>query len=117
MALNAGQHLRMLLGEDTPSGGDDSDTMFKDAEIQHFLDITPDVERAAFEGWKAKAARLSTLVDTTEGNAQKKYSQSYQNALDMMKIYAKAGGSVDGVSTAGRTRVGRIVRPAVFDGN
>lgn len=110
MALNDAQQLRMLLGEDTPSGSDDSDTMFKDAEIEHFISTTPNLERAAYEGWRVKAARLSTLVDTTEGNAQKKYSQMMAHAQDMMKTYSRSGGG----PTDGRTRIGKITRPAVF---
>jgi hypothetical protein len=109
MALKPTAKLRSLLGEDIPKGGSDEDTMFADAEIQDYLDGNPNIERAAYEGWRVKLARLSNLVDTTEGNAQKKYSQLRDAALEQVKLYSKSSGG----PTEGRTRVGQIKRPAV----
>lgn len=109
MALADNIKLRQLLGEDIPDGGTDEDTMFTDQEIIDLLDSNPDVERAAYEGWRAKAARFASLVDTTEGNSQKKFSQLLDNAESMVKLYLRS--SVG--PTEGRTRVGRIRRPGV----
>lgn len=109
MALTDTDRLRGLLGESIPDGGTEKDTMFSDEEIQDFLDSTPDIERAAYEGWRVKAARLSTLVDTTEGNSQRKFSQAYDKAMEMVKSYARSAGG----STEGRARVGTIRRPAI----
>lgn len=108
MALTPEENLRLMLGEDIPEGGDESSTMFTDDEIAEFIRSTPDVERAAYEGWRVKAAKLSSLVDTTEGNAQRKFSQLMDNALDMAKMYQRSSSG----PTEGRTRVGRIKRPA-----
>jgi hypothetical protein len=83
--------------------------MFLDEEIQDFLDSTPSVERAAYEGWRVKAARLSTLVDTTEGNSQRKFSQAYDKALEQIKLYQRSSAG----ATEGRSRVGSIKRPAI----
>lgn len=109
MAMSPADELRQLLGEDIPTGGSDADTLFKDEEILHYLEQNPDVERAAYQGWRVKAARLSNLVDTTEGNVQRKFSQLLDNANTMLRTYQR---SSEG-PTEGRTRVGRITRPGV----
>lgn len=103
------QRLRAVLGESLEPGGRDQDTLFTDLEIDGFIDSTPDLERAAYEGWRVKAARLSNLVDTTEGNTSRKYSQLHDQALEMVKLYQRSSGG----PTEGRARVGRIKRPAV----
>lgn len=102
--------LRALLGEDYPDGGDASDTLFTDEEIQRYLDDNSEsIERAAYDGWRIKAARLSSLVDSTEGNISRKYSQLAVRAGEMVKLYARASTG----ATEGRTRVGRASRPGV----
>lgn len=108
MALTDDEKLRQLLGESLPPEGTDVDTLFSDDEITQFLEDSPNIERAAYEGWRVKAARLSSLVDTTEGNAQRKFGQLLDNALDMIKVYQRSSGG----PTEGRTRIGRISRPA-----
>lgn len=109
MALPAEVRLRQLLGEDIPPDGTEADTLFSEEEIVDLIESNPDLERAAFEGWRVKAARLSSLVDTTEGNAQRKFSQLLDNAETMIKIYQRSSGG----ATEGRSRVGRIVRPGI----
>lgn len=108
--LEESDRLRQLLGEEIPDGSDAGDTLFKDSEIEDFLERAGgNAERAAYEGWRVKAAKLSSLVDNTEGNVQRKFSQLLTNANIMIKVYAKAS---DG-PTEGRTRVGRIRRGPV----
>ena len=109
MALTPQAKLRQLLGEDIPSDGSEEDTLFSSEEILGFLENNSDIERAAYEGWRVKAARLSNLVDTTEGNVQRKYSQLLGAAQDMMKSYSRTSSG----PTEGRTRVGRARRPGV----
>lgn len=110
MALTDSQRLRALLGEDIPANGAATDTLFTDEEILDFLDqTTGNVERAAYEGWRVKAARLANLVDTTEGNSQKKFSQLLDNANDMIKLYLRSSSG----PTEGRTRIGRARRAGV----
>lgn len=109
MALTDTDRLRSLLGEDIPRDGKDSDTLFSEEEIQDLLVRFGDMERAAYEGWRVKAARLSNLVDTTEGNVQRKFSQLLAGAQDMMKSYSRSSSG----ATDGRTRIGRAVRPGV----
>lgn len=109
MPITQNEKLRQLLGEDVPTNGTEYDTLFTDEEIVDLLESSPGVERAAYEGWRVKAARLSNLVDTTEGNSQKKFSQLLDNANDMIKIYLRSSSG----STEGRTRVGRARRPGV----
>lgn len=110
MALTDDERLRQLLGEQVPEGGHARDTLFSDLEIEDLLELTDsDVERAAYEGWRVKAAKLSSLVDNTEGNIQRKFSQLLDNAETMLKVYQRSSSG----PTEGRTRIGRIVRPGV----
>jgi hypothetical protein len=109
MPLTDGQRLRQLLGETVSPGDSPSDTLFSEEEIDGFLADNSNIERAAYDGWRVKAAKLSNLVDTTEGNSQKKYSQLLDNATEMLKIYQRSSSG----PTEGRTRVGRIKRPGV----
>src|SRR5690349_10456373 len=109
MALTDNEKLRQLLGESIPADGTEADTLFSDEEISDLLSEAPSIDRAAYEGWRAKAAKLSSLVDTTEGNSQKKFSQLRAAALDMVKVYQRSSSG----PTEGRARVGRITRPGV----
>jgi hypothetical protein len=106
MPLTLNERLRQLLGEDIPASGSASDTLFTEEEISDLLEQSNSVERAAYEGWRVKAARLSSLVDTTEGNVQRKFSQLLSNAQDMIKTYSRASEG----PTEGRTRIGQIKR-------
>lgn len=108
--LTDNQRLRDLLGEPIPPGGTEADTLFTEEKITDLLlQANGDLDRAAFEGWRAKAASLSNLVDTTEGNSQRKFSQLLDNANDMVKMYVRSSAG----PTEGRTRVGRIRREPV----
>lgn len=112
MPLAPDVKLRQLLGEMVPPSGTDADTLFTDEEITDLLDGVVDgdgMERAAYEGWRIKAAKLSNLVDNTEGNVQRKFSQLLDNANTMIKTFARSSGG----ATEGRTRIGRAVRPPV----
>lgn len=109
MPITPEMELRQMLGEDIPVGGSEADTLFSDEEIVDFILKNPDLERAAVQGWRVKAARLSNLVDNTEGNVQRKFSQLLDNANDMIRLYLRSSGG----PTEGRTRVGRIRRPGV----
>lgn len=109
MPMTDQDRLRALLGEDIPDGGTAADTLFKDSEIQEFISTSPNLDRAAYEGWRVKAARLSNLVDTTDGNIQRKFSQLLDHANAMVKTFSHTSTG----PTEGRTRVGRAVRPGV----
>lgn len=110
MALTQGERLRQLLGEVVNAGEAAEDTLFTNEEISDLLDQSDnDLERAAYEGWRAKAAKLANLVDTTEGNSSKKFSQLHASSLEMVKLYGRSSGG----NTEGRARVGRIRRPGV----
>ena len=108
--LDPDERLRQQLGEMIPGGGSDADTLFSDDEIDDLLEQYPDMDLAVYEGWKIKAAKLSNLVDTTEGNSQRKFSQLLTNATTMLKTLSKGPGSED---LGGRSRVGKIKRPPV----
>lgn len=109
MAQTDADRLRAMLGEDIPDGGSQADTLFTTDEIVELLAANPNLEIAAYEGWRVKAARLSSLVDTTEGNSQKKFSQLRANAEEMIKLYLRSSQG----PTEGRSRVGRIVREPI----
>lgn len=107
MSLTPQDQLRMYLGEVVGPGQTDEDTLFTDVEIQQFLDDAgSNVTRAAREGWRAKAAKLATLVDVTEGNSSRAMSQAHAQALDMVDHF----NHMTSPKTDGRTRVGRIRR-------
>lgn len=107
MALTDIDRLRSLLGEEVPDGGTDSDTLFSDEKIDDLLLLAgQDVERAAYEGWRIKAAKLSDLVDITEGNASRAMSDAHKHALDMIRHFQRSSGG----PTEGRTRIGSIRR-------
>jgi hypothetical protein len=99
--------IRTKLGERIPQGGDESDTLFTDAEIQEFFELgSDDVLKAIYHGWLAKAAELANLVDTAEGNYSRKFSQLLDHANSMIKYYGRASGG----DALARTRIGKIQR-------
>jgi hypothetical protein len=107
MTISNSERLRMLLGETIADGGKPEDTNFSELEIGQLIeDAGGDLDRAAYEGWRNKAAIYANLVDVTEGNASRAMSDLQGKALDMMKIYARSTAG----PTEGRTRIGKIVR-------
>lgn len=101
------RQLRKLLGEEIPEGGTPEDTLFSDEELQLLLDSNPgNLERAAYDGWKTKAAHFANLVDVTDGNASRAMSDLMDNADKMVKMYQRSSAG----PTEGRTRIGRIRR-------
>lgn len=107
MAISDGDRLRGLLGETIPDGGTPADTNFSEAQIDAWLTMANfDIDRAAVEGWRNKAAMYANLVNVTEGNASRQMSDLHKHALDMVKAFSTSSSSL----TAGRTRIGRIVR-------
>ena len=107
MALTDADRLRNMLGEPVPEGGSATDTLFSEDQIKDLLEQAGDnLERAAFEGWRIKAAHFANLVDVTDGNASRAMSDLLGHANDMVKVYMRASGG----PTEGRARIGRIVR-------
>lgn len=107
MAWLANDRLRALLGESILEGGNDEDTFFSDEDIQNLLDENNGlIRRAAYEGWEMKAANYANLMTVSEGNALRQMSDLFDHAQAMLKQYSAAGNNL----TAGRARVGRIVR-------
>ena len=99
--------LRALLGEQIPEGGTEADTLFSDELLSSWLLVNPDIERAAYDGWRAKAAEMANLVNVTDGAAVREFSDLHEHALNMVRLYQRSSAG----PTEGRTRVGRIVRP------
>lgn len=107
MAVSDEDRLRALIGEKIPDGGDETDTQFSTAQITQILvDCSYNMDRAAFEGWRLKAAIYADLVNVTEGNASRNMSDLHKHALDMAKAYGTSSGNL----TQGRTRIGKIRR-------
>lgn len=105
--LTPEEHLRLLLGEQIPEGGQDTDTMFSDQEISHFLsEGNDDVRAGAYWGWLAKMGNYSNLANVSEGNAARELGELHKAAQRMVTQYS---GYVE-TSGRGRARVGRIVR-------
>jgi hypothetical protein len=99
--------LRGLLGEPIPDGGSDNDTMFTDGALMLLIDDAPDLDRAAWQGWRVKAANFANLVNVVDGASSREFSDLLANAQEMIKLYSRSSG---GGLTVGRTRIGRIVR-------
>lgn len=107
MSLSDSEHLRLLIGEPIPDGKDDTATMFREEEIDHFLEQGGGVVlAAAYWGWLAKMAQYANLVTVNEGNAMREATELHKNAQRMV---ARFEGYV-ATPGKGRARVGRIVR-------
>lgn len=99
--------LRALLGESIQEGSTDADTFFSDIQIANLLSQADNnMNRAAFEGWRMKAAHYASLVNVVEGNAARQMSDLHKHATDMMKHFSTASDS----NVSGRTRIGNIRR-------
>lgn len=98
--------LRYLLGEAIPEDGTEADTLFTDAQLAIWIDASPTLERAAYDGWRSKAAQFANLVTVTDGAASREFSDLLENARAMITLYQRSSAG----PTEGRARVGRIVR-------
>src|ERR1044071_4639966 len=82
--------LRLLLGETVPEGGTADDTLFTDDQIGSWIDTNPSVERAAYDGWRAKAAQFANLVNVVDGAASREFSDLLENARQMVAMYQRS---------------------------
>jgi hypothetical protein len=99
--------LRLYIDDIVPTDGTDPE--FSDAELQSVLDTAMgNPERAAVEAWRWRAAKASSLVDVTEGNASRAMSDMQEHALNMVKHFEASRQG----PTEGRTRIGSIRRRA-----
>jgi hypothetical protein len=69
--------LRLRLAEKIPEPGSASDTIAASSSLL----------QATVLGWQMKAAELSRLVDTEEGDSKRKLSQRYTQAEKMVKVW------------------------------
>ena len=107
MTMTQGDRLRQLLGDTIPPGQHETDCFFGSDEISDLLlNSNGNLERAAVEGWRVKAAAYADLVNVTEGNAVREMAGLHKNALAQIKYYER---TTSGTSS-GRTRIGHIVR-------
>ena len=105
MALTDAGRLRGLLAEVIPPGGSANETLFSDEDIEDLLEQTGgNLDRAAYEGWRRKAAEYADLVNVTEGNSSREMSDLHEHALEMIAYYGRSRFG----PTEGRTRIGRI---------
>ena len=98
--------LRLLLGEEVIEGDTENDSLFTDKQLGYWLENSPSLERAAYDGWRAKAAQFANLVSVTDGAASREFSDLLENAKSMITLYSRSSSG----PTEGRTRIGRIVR-------
>lgn len=94
--------LRAQLGERIPAHGDESDTMFTNAELMDLIAVHGD--KAVLAGWRIKAAEFANLVDTTEGTSKRAMSDLHANALKQIAALES------GVEVARGTRIRRLGR-------
>lgn len=105
MTMTSVQKLRLLTNEDA------SDSDFTDADLQAVLTEKSDnVNRAAAQVWRLKAAKMADMVNITEGNSSRAWSQAYKQALEMAKTFDSLADG-DSPSAGGPTaRPRKIVR-------
>lgn len=72
------------------------------------------VNAAAADLWRQKAAKFSGLVDVTEAGSSRKFSDLHKNALAMATRYDALGSGADAVTgvVVNRPRTRAIVRPS-----
>lgn len=98
--------LRNLVGEKIPDNGTDADTIFSDEEIEELAAQTTDLNGAAREGWRVKAARYADMVDISEAGESAKLSDLHKNALKMVEFFTQEQSNPAG----GSTRLHRLSR-------
>ena len=103
--------VRLLLNEPDDSNG------WTDERIDELLTSTAnpdgslDFNATAAEGWRQKAATLTTLVSITENGSSRSSEQEFEHALAMAKMYGSAVSDETGSDSLPRPRSTRIVRP------
>ncbi len=92
--------------------GDGSDTMFTDSQIAMIYELSgQSVDKSTLEGWRWKMARYAQLVDITESGSDRKMSQKFKQAKEMVDWWRRFIGDTeadDAAAMAGRV-VGRVV--------
>lgn len=98
--------LRGMIGETIPSGGTADDTLVSESQLEAWIAGSTSLDRAAISGWEFKLAEWVGLVNVSDGAASRSFSDLMDHAKYMISYYtSKAEGP-----TAGRSRVGKIVR-------
>jgi hypothetical protein len=92
VALTEQEWFRQMLGESIPTGGTDADTMFTDVQVQEFIDRGTSAEHSIYLGWQAKAAELSTMVNTTEGQTRLDMGVLFDHAMKQVAGWEAAAG-------------------------
>lgn len=93
--------LRLLLGEP-----DASDSLFTDDQLSVWLQIEPNLNYAAWHGWRVKAAHFANLVTSIDGSTTRMFSDLLANANVMVDQYRTLA-----TNRNLRARIGKIVRP------
>lgn len=93
--------VREMVGET-----DTANSLFTNEQITSWIAEASSLEGAALTGWRRKAAHWANLVNVTDGAASREFSDLYTHAESMIKFYGKLALG----PTAGRSRVGRIIR-------
>lgn len=92
--------------------GDGSDTFFTDVALDDLLAYAgDDLNIATLEGWLRKEARYSRLVDISESGSERKLSQRFRQAQQMVAFWSGLIGKNEGLhakAISGRI-VGRVM--------
>lgn len=101
--------LREKLGEIIPDGGDESESMFTNAQLDAMLTRADSLDHAILDGWETKMAHWANLVTVVDGASSRELTALMDHAEKMIKYY---GGKVSLGPEAinSRTRIGKIVR-------
>lgn len=98
--------LRENTGETIPEGGTAADTLFTEEQVERWITTTSSIEGAILKAWLVKQAYYSNLANVTDGAASRTFTDLFNHATQMVKQYTELAIG----PTAGRTRVGKIVR-------
>lgn len=98
------RRLRRFIAE--PSREEYSDSLLHAILLQNNADLNA----AAAQVWREKAAEYAHLVDVSESGSSRKMSQLYDRAVKQAELYEVASGTGVSVTLPQRPRVGRIVR-------
>lgn len=98
--------VRENIGEVIPDGGTEADTLFTNEQILKWIGDTSSLDAASLKGWKKKMADFANLANVTDGAASRTFGDLFDHARQMVALYTELAIG----PTAGRARVGKIVR-------
>lgn len=87
------------------------DSEFDDSQLSEIFDAAADMNAAAAQVWRVKAASYADLVSMSEGNSSRQWSNAYKQALEMAEVFQRISDFDNDPSSGRPTAISRkIVR-------